>query len=129
MGRYSYLCVMPIDISYSLDSASVHQKVKPKILAVSPHNNRRWPYWSFPLIKKMLQKSFIKDDLYSTLCTSAIQNTHIPCQLRGNDQRLRSGFNFRLPTVWDAPSSVHEIAMVMPDERGFKFTFCVLIGS
>ena len=33
-----------IDISYTLDSASVYQKVKPKILAVSPHNNRRRPY-------------------------------------------------------------------------------------
>ena len=37
--------VFHIDISYTLDSASVYQKVKPKISAVSPHNNRRRPYW------------------------------------------------------------------------------------
>ena len=30
-------------------------------------------------------------------------NYHAPCQLCGNDQRLRSGFNFRQPTAWDAP--------------------------
>ena len=46
-----------IDISYTLDSLSVYQKVKLKISAVSSHNNRRRPYWSFPLIKKMLQKT------------------------------------------------------------------------
>ena len=40
------------------------------------------------------------------------RNYHAPCQLCGNDQRLRSGFNFRLPTVWDAPSSVYEISMI-----------------
>ena len=64
--------------------------MKPKISAVSHHNNRWRPYWSFPLIKKMLQKtlyfsafvysipfSFIKDDLSSTLSISAIQNTQI----------------------------------------------------
>ena len=45
------------DILYTLDSASVYQKVKQKISVVSPHNNRRRPYWSFPLIKKMLQKT------------------------------------------------------------------------
>ena len=39
-------------------------------------------------------------------------NYHAPCQLRWNNQRLRSGFNFLLPTVWDAPSSVYEISMV-----------------
>ena len=44
-------------ISYTLDSASVYQKVKPKISAVSPYNNRWRPYWSFPLIKIMLQKT------------------------------------------------------------------------
>ena len=38
-----------IDISYTLDSASVYQKVKSKISAVSLHNNRRQPYLSFPL--------------------------------------------------------------------------------
>ena len=32
--------VTVIGISYTLDSASVYQKVKPKISAVSPHNNR-----------------------------------------------------------------------------------------
>ena len=32
--------VKGMDISYTLDSASVYQKVKPKISAVSPHNNR-----------------------------------------------------------------------------------------
>ena len=31
-------------------------------------------------------------------------NYHALCQLCGNDQRLRSGFNFRLSTVWDAQS-------------------------
>ena len=31
--------VNAIDISYTLDSASIYQKVKPKIPAVSPHNN------------------------------------------------------------------------------------------
>ena len=38
-------------------------------------------------------------------------NYHAPCQLCGNDQRLRSGFNFRLPTVWDVLFSVYEISM------------------
>ena len=27
--------------------------------------------------------------------------------------RLRSSFNFRLPTVWDAPSSVYKISVVV----------------
>ena len=35
-------------------------------------------------------------------------NYHAQCQICGNDQRLRPGFNFRLLTVWDAPSSVYE---------------------
>ena len=82
--------VATIDILYTLDSASVYQKVKPKISAVSPHNNRRRPYWSFPLIEKMLQKtlyfsafvyyiicSCIKENLLSTLSISAIQNIQI----------------------------------------------------
>ena len=38
-------------------------------------------------------------------------NYHAPCQLCWNDQRLRSGFNFWLTTMWDAPSSVYEISM------------------
>ena len=84
-----------LNISYTLDSASVHQKVKPKFSAVSPHNNRLRPYWSFPLIKKMLQKtlhfsafvywilfSCIKEDLLSTLSISAIQNTQTVSTLR-----------------------------------------------
>ena len=59
----------------------------------------------------------MKEDLLSTLSISGIQNTkytnyHALCQLCGNDQRLRSGFNFRLPVVWDAPSSVYEISIV-----------------
>ena len=44
-------------------------------------------------------------------------NYHAPCQLCGNDQRLQSGFNFRLPTVWDAPSSVHEIPIVTLESK------------
>ena len=124
--------VYSIDISYTLDSASVYQKVNPKISAVSPHNNRRRSYWSFPLIKKMLQKtlyyaeafvylilfSCIKEDLYCQLYP--FPQYKIPCQLRGNDQRLPSGFNFRLPTVWDAPPSVYEISMVYSLYRGLK---------
>ena len=54
----------------------------------------------------------IKEALLLTLSISAIQNKQI-IMLRVNDQRLRSGFNFRLPTVWDAPSSVYEVPMVM----------------
>ena len=60
--------------------------------------------------------SCIKEDLLSTLSISAKQkyiNYHAPCQLCGNDQRLRSGLNFRLPTVWDAPCSVYEISIVL----------------
>ena len=83
--------VYSIDISYTLDSASVYQKAKPKISTVSPHNNGRRPYWSFPLIKKMLQKHYTflhlcikyflaaKKRTYTvtTLSISAIQNTQI----------------------------------------------------
>ena len=117
----SLKCTYSIDISYTRDSASACQKVKPKISAVFPHNNRRRPYWSFPLIKKFQRKHY-------TFCICVLilfrfivnfvhfrntkyTNYHAPCQLCGNDQRLRSGFNFRLPTVWDAPSSVYEISM------------------
>ena len=46
-----------IGISYTLDSASVYQKVKPKIPSVSPNSYGRRPYWSFPIIKKMLHKT------------------------------------------------------------------------
>ena len=40
-------------------------------------------------------------------------NYHASSQLCGNDQRLRFGFNFRLPTVWEAPSSVYETSMMI----------------
>ena len=52
------LHVAAIDMSYTLDSASVYQKVRSKISAVSPHNNRPRPYWSFPLIKKCNRKHY-----------------------------------------------------------------------
>ena len=45
--------------------------------------------------------------------------------LCGNDQRLRYGFNFRLPTVWDAPSSVYEISMLATQPE-FIFTTIVV---
>ena len=51
------MIIQVMDISCTLDSASVYQKVKPKISAVSPHNNRRRPYWSVLIIKKMLQET------------------------------------------------------------------------
>ena len=50
-------------------------------------------------------------DNFVHFCNAKYINHHAPCQLRENDQRLRSDFNFRLPTVWDAPSSVYEISM------------------
>ena len=51
-----YVFFITIGIPYTLDSAPVYQNVKPKISAVSPHNNRWRPYWSFPLIKKCYRK-------------------------------------------------------------------------
>ena len=54
--------------------------------------------------------SCIEEDLLSALSIFARQNTQI-IMLRGNHQRLRSGFSFRLPTVWDAPSSLYKVSM------------------
>ena len=120
--------ITAIDISYTPDSASAYQKVKPKISAVTLHNNRRRPYWSFPLIEKnatentilfcicvlnpfkLHKRGFIVNFVHFR--NTKYTNYHAPYQLRENDQRLRSGFNFRLPTVWDAPSSVYEISVV-----------------
>ena len=135
--------VKGIDISYTLDSASVYQKVKPKISAVSPHNNRRRPYWSFPLIKKCYRKrctflhlciKYFLAAYKRTYCqlvhfrNTKYTNYHAPCRLCGNDQRLQPGFNFRLPTMWDAASSVYEISMVKGGAKvGRRRSNCVKI--
>ena len=87
-----------IDISYTLDSASVYQKVKSKISAAFSHNNGQRPYLSF-------HSDFVH------FRNTKYKNYHGSCQFCGNDQCLRPGFNFRLPTVWDTPSSIYEISM------------------
>ena len=57
----------------------------------------------------------MKEDALSIFPIPAMQNTQI-IMLRVNflginEHRLRSGFNFCLLTVWDAPSSAYEIPM------------------
>ena len=129
---------------YTRKRICIYQKVKPKISAVSPHHNRRRPYWSFPLIKKCYRKHYTflhlcikyflaaQKRIYCQLCLFPqykYTNYHAPCQLCGNDQRLRSGFNFRLPTVWDAPSSVYEIFMVLTQRHKPVFHFNRIVAK
>jgi hypothetical protein len=101
-----FLCSIIIDILYTLDSASLLVKLKPRIDSSGyPHLNRWRPCWSFPLTNKRLKTAitFIlwivlkciwnRVNLFKFLVSKKIENIRI-FSFHGNDLSLQSRLQF-----------------------------------